>query len=76
MEDIGAKLMQELKELSDLEVQSATLLYAKFNRELEDSYKLKIEAIEKNIDSQIEYYGKSVDEYLEQKNRILEKYNN
>ena len=49
MEDIGAKLMQELKELSDLEVQSATLLYAKFNRELEDSYKLKIEAIEKNI---------------------------
>lgn len=75
MENIGAKLMQELKELSDLEVQSATLLYAKFNRELENSYKVKIEAIEKNIDSQIEYYGKSVEEYSEQKNRILERYN-
>ena len=76
MENIGAKLMQELKELSDLEVQSATLLYAKFNRELENSYKLKIEAIEKNIDSQIEYYGRSIEEYSEQKNKILERYNN
>lgn len=74
MENIGTRLMTQIKDLSDLEVQKLELQLAKFNKEVSSYYEDKINTIEENIDSQIKYYRKNISDYKEEKDRILNKY--
>ena len=74
MENVGTRLMTQIRDLSELEVQKLEIQIAKFNKEISEYYETKISMIEENIDSQIEYYGKNISDYKEEKNRILDKY--
>ena len=74
MENLGTRLMTQIRDLSELEVQKLEIQIAKFNKEISSYYETKISTIEENIDSQIEYYGKNVSDHENEKNRILDKY--
>lgn len=74
MESVEKRLMQSIKEMTELEVQELELRFGKFNSELKESYNSKISAIEKNLDNQIISYGKTIEDCKEDKNSILEKY--
>lgn len=74
MKNIGSQLMQEIKNLSELEVQKLEIQLAKFNKEIETYYEGKISSIEENINSQIKFYGKKAEEYIEKKDNILNEY--
>ncbi len=74
MENVGTKLMTQIRDLSELEVQKLEIQIAKFNKEISEYYETKISTIEENIDSQIKYYGKNISDHIEEKDRILNKY--
>lgn len=74
MENLGTRLMTQIRDLSELEVQKLEIQIAKFNKEISSYYETKISTIEENIDSQIEYYGKNVSDHENEKNQILDKY--
>ncbi len=74
MENVGTKLMTQIRDLSELEVQKLEIQIAKFNKEISEYYETKISTIEENIDSQIKYYGKNISDHREEKDRILNKY--
>lgn len=67
MKNIGSQLMQEIKELSEIEVQRLEIQFAKFNKEIKNYYEEKISSIEENIDSQIKFYGKNLMNILKKK---------
>lgn len=74
MESIERRLVHTIKEMSEIEVQELEIRFAKFNIELKTSYNEKIKIIENNLDSQFEFYGKSLDEYSQEREKILKKY--
>lgn len=74
MESVEKRLMQSIKEMTELEVQELELRFGKFNSELKESYNSKINAIEENLDNQIVFYGKTIEECKEEKKSILERY--
>ncbi len=74
MENVGTRLMTQIRDLSELEVQKLEIQIAKFNKEISEYYETKISTIEENIDSQIRYYGNNISDHKEEKDRILNKY--
>lgn len=74
MDNVGSRLMQELKDLSEVEIQKLEVQFAKFNKEVYGYYALKIEAIENNIDNQIRFFGKKPEKCQEEKDYILGRY--
>ena len=76
MESVENRLIKYIQELSEDELNEIQILYAKFNNSLMESYNEKIQSIESNIDSQIAYYGKKVEECKSEKEEILSKYTN
>lgn len=75
MEKLGERLSKQLSDLSDVENLKLKIEFAIFNNKLLESYKSKIELIEKNFESQAIFYGKREEEYIDQKNKIISKYN-
>ena len=75
MEDLDKKLISEITDLSNAEVQYAQIMLAIFEHELNDSYQEKITLINQNIDSQMKAYGKNLENFREEKNKIIEQYN-
>lgn len=74
MESIGIELMQVYDELTELELVELQIKFSKFNKELKDIFDSKILEIEKNIDSQMEFYGIKSEDYYGEKQNILNKY--
>lgn len=74
MESIGTELMQVYDELTELELVELQIKFSKFNKELKDIFDSKILEIEKNIDSQMEFYGIKSEDYYGEKQNILNKY--
>lgn len=74
MSSIGTELMQTYKDLTDIELIELQIKFAKFNKELKESYDSKIEAIEKNIDAQISFYKRQPEDCQVEKQKILSKY--
>ena len=74
MKDLGSKLAVYIKELSEIEVLEIEILFAKFNNILKQYYEEKIKAIEENIDEQILFFGKKIEDYETEKSRIISKY--
>lgn len=74
MESVEKRLMQSIKDMTELEVQELELRFGKFNSELKESYNSKISAIEENLNNQITFYGKTVEDCKEEKKSILDRY--
>jgi len=74
VKNIGSQLMQEIKNLSEVEVQKLEVQFAKFNKEVNSYFEEKIISLEENINSQIKFYGKKLEECVEEKEKILNKY--
>ena len=74
MKNFGKELFDSIKELSDFEVQEKEVRFAMFNTILLNSYNEKIDKISDNFDSQTSYYGKKIEEYANEKDSILGKY--
>ncbi len=76
MKQIDNKLLEQIKNLSELEVLEMDILFAKFNKLLFECYEEKISYIQKNIDDQIIAFGKKIDDYTNEKNSIVTGYIN
>ena len=74
MENIEKKLMQVIEDFSNIEVLELEFKFAKFNQELKKIYDEKIKFIEDNLDNQIKFYGKNIEDCKSEKEKILSKY--
>lgn len=75
MGNLSERLSKQLSDLTDVEELKFKIEFAIFNNKLNESYKAKIEEIEKNFDAQAIFYGKKEEEYIDEKNKIVSKYN-
>lgn len=74
MENIEKKLMQIIEGFSNIEVLEFEFEFARFNLELKKIYEEKIKFIEDNLDNQIKFYGKNIEDCKSEKEKILSKY--
>lgn len=74
MENLGKRLYEKIKELSDIEVQEMELQFAIFNSKAIANYEEKIELINNNFIEQSNYYGKKIEDFENEKNEIISRY--
>ena len=74
MENIGTSLLEQIKELSDIEVQEKELKFAIFNNKVYTVYAEKIKLISDNFEGQLQYYGIK-DNFKDEKEKIIARYN-
>ena len=75
MENLGVMLFNAVKELSDIEVQEKELKFAIFNNRAVANYEKRIKVIVDNFANQSAYYGKQVNDFIDEENIIIQRYN-
>lgn len=74
MKVLGSKILQDIKDISDVEVQKSQILLAIFLRKMDEKVESSIEELRKGLKYQVEFYGRKAEEYNDKIESIVNKY--
>lgn len=73
---LGSKILQQIKDISDVEVQKSQIMLAIFLRKMEEKVDSSIEELRNGLKYQVEFYGRKIDDYNDKIENIVNKYTN
>lgn len=76
MKVLGSKILQEIKDISDVEVNKSQILLAIFLRKMEDKVEGSAEELKAGLKYKAEFYGRKLEEYNEKIDSIVSNYIN
>lgn len=76
MKVLGSKILQEIKDISDVEVNKAQIQLAIFLRKMEDKVESSAEELKAGLKYKAELYGRKLEEYNEKIDSIVSNYTN
>lgn len=73
---LGSKILQQIKAVSDVEVEKSQVMLAIFLRKMEEKVDSSIEELRSGLKYQVEFYGRKVADYNDKIESIVDKYTN